>query len=86
MQQRMNHWELNCVNEGCGHRKGSHSIEWDKSRRITIGHCLQCARELGSSYSGLDRCIGFSDGKRWKDGKQDDQYRSLRKTRQKRAQ
>ena len=72
MRQRMNHWEQNCVNKGCGHRKGSHSVEFGKSRRVTIGHCLQCARERGSS-GGSGPCIGFSDGKLWKDGKQEGQ-------------
>jgi hypothetical protein len=67
-----NHWDTNCTNEGCGHRKGNHHVTANRFSpgATEIGQCQVMYAQMQSGYvKRVCVCKGFSDGKRWKDGK-----------------
>jgi hypothetical protein len=67
-----NHWDTKCTNEGCGHRKGNHYLSYGTGLTglESIGHCHVAYERVNADFVRRKCvCKGFSDGKRWKDGK-----------------
>lgn len=60
-QGRTNHWETECTNADCGHRKGSHYLIYGTPS-------FEGIKAIGSCDVDGCECKGFSDGWNWKDG------------------